>query len=203
MAFCAKCGKEIDDEAVVCVHCGCPTGVQTAAAAPAVDLEAKASGGEKVLSFLIPIAGIILYCVNKGKKPKAAKTCLKISLITWLIVALITVLGIVISGQMAAGQLKSANSNAKLVFTTVNNELADMAVDGISISDSVGVHEFSMSNYNRDDAIEKAAVESLKVSGVSDGYVTFIVKEDYSIAIATWRSSQSASVYGQYPNPIQ
>ncbi|WP_367258772.1 zinc-ribbon domain-containing protein [Ruminococcus sp.] len=24
MAFCSKCGKEIDDEAVMCVHCGCP-----------------------------------------------------------------------------------------------------------------------------------------------------------------------------------
>jgi len=23
--FCSKCGKEINDEAVVCVHCGCPT----------------------------------------------------------------------------------------------------------------------------------------------------------------------------------
>ncbi|MBP3747738.1 MAG: zinc-ribbon domain-containing protein [Ruminococcus sp.] len=25
MAFCRKCGKEIDDEAVMCVHCGVPT----------------------------------------------------------------------------------------------------------------------------------------------------------------------------------
>lgn len=25
MAFCRKCGKEIDDEAVICVHCGVPT----------------------------------------------------------------------------------------------------------------------------------------------------------------------------------
>ena len=32
MAFCGKCGKEIDDEAVICVHCGCPTGVQAAPA---------------------------------------------------------------------------------------------------------------------------------------------------------------------------
>lgn len=24
MAFCAKCGKEIDDSAVVCPHCGVP-----------------------------------------------------------------------------------------------------------------------------------------------------------------------------------
>lgn len=23
--FCYKCGKEIDDEAIVCVHCGCAT----------------------------------------------------------------------------------------------------------------------------------------------------------------------------------
>ena len=23
--FCSKCGKEIENEAVVCVHCGCPT----------------------------------------------------------------------------------------------------------------------------------------------------------------------------------
>ncbi len=23
--FCSKCGKEIDNAAVVCVHCGCPT----------------------------------------------------------------------------------------------------------------------------------------------------------------------------------
>ena len=25
MAFCRKCGKEIDDDAVICVHCGCAT----------------------------------------------------------------------------------------------------------------------------------------------------------------------------------
>ena len=25
MAFCSKCGKEIDDDAVVCVHCGVAT----------------------------------------------------------------------------------------------------------------------------------------------------------------------------------
>lgn len=24
--FCSKCGKEINDDAVICVHCGCSTG---------------------------------------------------------------------------------------------------------------------------------------------------------------------------------
>ena len=23
--FCSKCGKEIDNDAVICIHCGCPT----------------------------------------------------------------------------------------------------------------------------------------------------------------------------------
>ena len=23
--FCSKCGKEIDNDAIVCMHCGCPT----------------------------------------------------------------------------------------------------------------------------------------------------------------------------------
>ena len=23
--FCYKCGKEIDNDAIICVHCGCPT----------------------------------------------------------------------------------------------------------------------------------------------------------------------------------
>lgn len=25
MAFCTVCGKEINDDAVVCIHCGCAT----------------------------------------------------------------------------------------------------------------------------------------------------------------------------------
>lgn len=29
MKFCSKCGKEIHDEAVVCIHCGCATENQT------------------------------------------------------------------------------------------------------------------------------------------------------------------------------
>lgn len=35
MAFCGKCGKEIDDEAVVCVHCGCPVTSQSSQEAKA------------------------------------------------------------------------------------------------------------------------------------------------------------------------
>ncbi|WP_353845076.1 zinc-ribbon domain-containing protein [Ruminococcus sp.] len=35
MAFCSKCGKQIDDEAVMCVHCGCPVTSQSSQEAKA------------------------------------------------------------------------------------------------------------------------------------------------------------------------
>lgn len=63
--FCSYCGKEIIPQAVICPHCGC------AVAAP---LEADIpSSGLNVLAFLIPLAGLILYCVYQDKKPNKAK----------------------------------------------------------------------------------------------------------------------------------
>lgn len=199
MAFCGKCGKEIDDEAVICVHCGCPTGVQAAPAAPTVDMESTATTGEKVLSFLIPIAGIILYCVNKDKKPKAAKTCLLVGVITWAICIILILAIAIIPSKMTESQLKAANSNAKLVFTIANNKLADLLVEGYSCKESYGTHQFDVSNYNKDDKLETAVAKAL---GDTGGYVTFVVGDDARILSATWRSSSGSSTYGQWPNPI-
>lgn len=199
MAFCPKCGKEIDDEAVMCVHCGCPTGVQAAPAAPTVDMVSTATTGEKVLSFLIPIAGIILYCVNKDKKPKAAKTCLLVGVITWAICIFLILAIAIIPSKMTESQLKAANSNAKLVFTIANNKLADLLVEGYSCKESYGTHQFDVSNYNKDDKLETAVAKAL---GDTGGYVTFVVGDDARILSATWRSSSGSSTYGQWPNPI-
>lgn len=68
MAYCGNCGKQIDDKAVVCVHCGCETGYaleqrQVAAQIqqPTVDNETGASAGQLVLSTLFPFVGIIMF----------------------------------------------------------------------------------------------------------------------------------------------
>ena len=53
---------------------------QGATAGPAVAVTANAedaSTGMKILSFIIPIAGLILFFVDKSKKPVAAKQELK------------------------------------------------------------------------------------------------------------------------------
>lgn len=97
MAFCRKCGKEINDDAVMCVHCGCAT--EKAARTntnqnPDYDPYSGADFVEVLLSVLIPIAGIILYVVKKDTRPKAAKTCLITGVVTWAnCFILMTILG--------------------------------------------------------------------------------------------------------------
>ena len=69
MKFCSKCGSQIQDEAVVCIHCGCSTETAPAPAAK------KTSGliiTGFIFSFLIALLGLI-FCIagliNLGKDP--------------------------------------------------------------------------------------------------------------------------------------
>ena len=66
MAFCKKCGQEINDHAVVCVHCG-----ESQNTAPQVVDEGGILWG--LLGCCIPIVGLILFLVWKDNKPKSAK----------------------------------------------------------------------------------------------------------------------------------
>ncbi len=98
--FCSYCGVPIASEAEeFCPHCGAPLltaaqmppqgaeqqmppyGYAPAPYFPPVSYE-EAETLLKVLCFFVPIAGIILYCLDKDKKPVAAKQCLNMSVIS-------------------------------------------------------------------------------------------------------------------------
>ncbi len=99
--FCSHCGAPITPETEdFCKNCGAPTkGVQPPYGyagqqvppppygmgypppPPPVSYE-EADTLLKVACVFFPIIGIILYCIDKDKKPVSAKQCLKISLIT-------------------------------------------------------------------------------------------------------------------------
>ncbi|GAA0824414.1 zinc ribbon domain-containing protein [Clostridium tertium] len=64
--FCKNCGKEIDDNAAVCIHCG----VATNSAPAVVD---NGGFGWGLLGCCIPIVGLILFLVWKDTKPKTSK----------------------------------------------------------------------------------------------------------------------------------
>ncbi len=114
MAFCLKCGKEIEEGNVVCFECAAAELPSQPEAAPVNNQqpygqsygqqpygqqpygqpynpygvpmpEASANVGMIILSVLIPIAGIILAIVNWSKSPKAARTYLVAGIISWFI----------------------------------------------------------------------------------------------------------------------
>ena len=69
MAYCRKCGAQIDDYAAVCPECGSPqNGAQNEP--PVVDNGGFLWG---LLGCCIPIAGLILFLVWKDTKPRTAK----------------------------------------------------------------------------------------------------------------------------------
>ncbi len=76
--FCTNCGKQIDDRAVICINCGC-----------AIDNELPCpddvpSIGLNILSFIIPIVGLILYATHYKETPRKAN-----SMLLWSIVSMV------------------------------------------------------------------------------------------------------------------
>jgi len=73
--FCQKCGNEVNNESILCEHCGnslkTPTESQTKNQ-PLVNNE-PLDGGVKVISFCFPIVGGILYFVHQKSAPQKSK----------------------------------------------------------------------------------------------------------------------------------
>ena len=103
-------------------------------------------------------------------------------------------------------KLKTANSNAKLVFTTINNEAADRIADGESVSavhtgGAVAVADLEDSS----DPLLKAVYKALSDNGGEKGYVyiEFDPNDYESTGFVQWSASESGGLIGQYPNPVK
>lgn len=135
-----------------------------------------------------------------------------------VVIAIIGILAAILVPTMMnyvkKSKLKTANSNAKLVFTTVNNEAADMLVEGTSVtadaSQRGAVEVKSLQNTNTDakSKLANAVYNALKDNGDGAGYCLYIVNADGSVNFAQWCDVNSSSttakgVLGQYPNPCK
>lgn len=92
--FCKNCGKEIDDKAVVCPHCGC--------AVHNVKDDDAPSTGFGVLGFFFPLIGLILYLVWHSDRPLRAKSVGKGALIGVIVEVALYILLIVCGVSCAA-----------------------------------------------------------------------------------------------------
>ena len=101
MKFCSKCGKEINEEAVICVHCGC----SIAPNAPAAANADAPNTGFAVLGFFIPLVGLILYLVNKDSSPLKAKSAGKGALIGFCVSLAFSIIYGVIFGAVVGSMM--------------------------------------------------------------------------------------------------
>lgn len=93
MKYCSRCGKEIMSEAVICPHCGCPTENYKA-----VQEQDAPSTGLNVLSFLIPLAGLIIYLMDRDRMPQRARAAGK-----WALIGVGVSVGLVVLYTILAG----------------------------------------------------------------------------------------------------
>ena len=103
--FCSNCGKEIDDKAYVCPYCGVK--VERADSSSVADADSGSKAGWGILSFLVPLAGLILFLIWKNERPKTAKICGICALVSFIGSIVIGIIYGVIVGAMISETFSS------------------------------------------------------------------------------------------------
>lgn len=135
-----------------------------------------------------------------------------------VVIAIIGILAAILVPTMMnyvkKSKLKTANSNAKLVFTTVNNEAADMLVEGTAVDSTASITTGTKINGSLGSALGTAGkklgtavYKALKDNGDGAGYCLYMVDNDGSVKLAQWSDMQAngatKGIIGQYPNPCK
>lgn len=132
-----------------------------------------------------------------------------------VVIAIIGILAAILVPTMMnyvkKSKLKTANSNAKLVYTTVNNQAADLLVEGTVVNNTcsltAGTKVSSLKVTNPSSAADKlknAVYEALKDNGDGAGYCKYVLDTKGDVTFAQWSdSSDGKSMLGQYPDPAK
>ena len=112
-------------------------------------------------------------------------------------------------GYVKKSKLKSANSNAKLVFTTVNGAIADTVADGGTAKIKDGAYgpaapSAVVEPNSGDGTLKNAVVKAMEDNGSGAGVVYWKVASK-KVVCAQWADkgtgSNDKTMVGQYPEP--
>ena len=93
--YCPKCGKEINDEAVICVGCGCQVKQKAEASADVqenkpVRESSSTANCALLFAFLFPVVGLVMGIIGscRYKTPMYKNRCITaivVSVIVWIV----------------------------------------------------------------------------------------------------------------------
>ena len=127
-----------------------------------------------------------------------------------VVIAIIGVLAAILIPTMMnyvkKSRMRTANSNAKLVFESINNMASDKVADGDKVSKITAATATAVSTYKSStDVLEKAVWEALKDNGENGaGYVSLSYDPNSKTAEnwVQWQTNDAADdqITGQWPN---
>lgn len=118
--YCPNCGNQNNINSEVCLYCGTALGKTNG---PENNND-KSSAGLNLLSFFIPLIGLILYFVLKNEQPIKAKNCGKSSIIGVVATVILYIILIIISGNAINSSINEARKNSLSFYSKeINNKV--------------------------------------------------------------------------------
>lgn len=74
MKYCSHCGEEINENAVICIKCGCNVS-EAQAFTNTANVNDSVNAGLVILAVFFPLFGWIYWGIKAKEKPKQAKAC--------------------------------------------------------------------------------------------------------------------------------
>ena len=123
-----------------------------------------------------------------------------------VVIAIIGILAAILVPTMMnyvkKSRLKSANSNAKLVFTTANNQAADMVAEGTDpTAFAFNGTPASDSGTTFEARVKNAVYKALKDNGDGIGVAAYNINDVGEVTGAQWATGTGSKIVGQYPSP--
>ena len=121
-----------------------------------------------------------------------------------VVIAIIGVLAAILvpsmMGYVKSSRLKTANSNAKLVYTTASSMAADMETKGTPLGTGDGFTNLDCSGTGST-PLEMAVCKALSDNGNGAGLAAVGITASGGIEFSQWVKAGTDTMVGQYPDP--